>query len=132
MDMALEIAREHGGALGEALMRRALAPKPSGGEAVESGARAFLFAPYLRDTLVACGVLSETFETAITWDRFQEFHATAIAAVRERSPRSATPRRGGRAAGQLPLHPRLPGRPRSVLHGDGARGAAGRWSSGTR
>ena len=31
---------------------------------------AFLAAPYLRDTFVACGVLSDTFETAITWDRF--------------------------------------------------------------
>jgi alkyldihydroxyacetonephosphate synthase len=38
---------------------------------------AFLRAPYLRDTFVAMGVLSETFETAITWDRFPEFHARA-------------------------------------------------------
>ena len=46
-----------------------------GGEAEERGVAgaawrdAFLRAPYLRDTLVAMGVLSETFETAITWDR---------------------------------------------------------------
>ena len=43
---------------------------------------AFLAAPYLRDTLVACGVLSETFETAITWDRFEAFHATVIETAR--------------------------------------------------
>jgi alkyldihydroxyacetonephosphate synthase len=43
---------------------------------------AFLFAPYLRDTFVACGVLSETFETAITWDRFEGFHASVMEAVR--------------------------------------------------
>jgi alkyldihydroxyacetonephosphate synthase len=30
---------------------------------------AFLQAPYLRDTLVAMGVLCETFETAVTWDK---------------------------------------------------------------
>jgi alkyldihydroxyacetonephosphate synthase len=30
---------------------------------------AFLRAPYLRDTLIAMGVLTETFETAVTWDR---------------------------------------------------------------
>jgi alkyldihydroxyacetonephosphate synthase len=30
---------------------------------------AFMAAPYLRDTLVAMGVLTETFETAVTWDR---------------------------------------------------------------
>jgi len=39
-------------------------------------------APYLRDTFMACGVLSETFETAITWDRFEEFHATVMDAAR--------------------------------------------------
>ena len=31
--------------------------------------------------LVACGVLSDTFETAITWDRFDEFHAPVIEAA---------------------------------------------------
>lgn len=41
---------------------------------------AFLRAPYLRDTFVAIGVLSETFETAITWDGFPAFDR----AVRER------------------------------------------------
>jgi alkyldihydroxyacetonephosphate synthase len=45
---------------------------------------AFLRAPYLRDTFVAIGVLSETFETAITWDRFPQFHA----AVSERMTRA--------------------------------------------
>jgi alkyldihydroxyacetonephosphate synthase len=38
---------------------------------------------------VACGVLSDTFETAITWDRFPDFHAevmeTAGRAVAEAS-----------------------------------------------
>ena len=29
--------------------------------------------PYLRDTLVAGGILAETFESAITWDRFEDF-----------------------------------------------------------
>jgi alkyldihydroxyacetonephosphate synthase len=31
--------------------------------------------PYLRDVVVGMGLISETFETAITWDRFAEFHA---------------------------------------------------------
>lgn len=48
---------------------------------------AFLRAPYLRDLLVAIGVLSETFETAITWDRFERLHAEVVtrttAAVRD-------------------------------------------------
>ncbi len=44
---------------------------------------AFLAAPYLRDSLVSLGVLSETFETAITWERFPEFHATVMEAARK-------------------------------------------------
>src|SRR5262249_41550775 len=36
--------------------------------------------PYLRDVLTAMGMVSETFETAITWDRFPEFHAAVMSA----------------------------------------------------
>jgi alkyldihydroxyacetonephosphate synthase len=92
MDQALEIARARGGTAGE---RRTSAPtgrKPldvsgnrpvgSGGGAVDTWRGAFLLAPYLRDTFVACGVLSETFETAVTWDRFEEFHATVMETAR--------------------------------------------------
>jgi alkyldihydroxyacetonephosphate synthase len=50
--------------------------------AAESWRGAFLLAPYLRDTFVACGVLSETFETAITWDRLAEFHGTVMETTR--------------------------------------------------
>ncbi len=38
----------------------------------------------MRDTFVACGVLSDTFETAITWDRFEDFHAAAMEAARSK------------------------------------------------
>ena len=48
---------------------------------------AFLRAPYLRDTFAAMGVLSETFETAITWERLPAFveqvKAAAAAALGE-------------------------------------------------
>jgi len=87
MRLALDIAQSHGGVPNSPPPGR----KPSeagdrGGDgkssAVESWRGAFLLAPYLRDTFVACGVLSETFETAITWDRFEQFHAETMAAVR--------------------------------------------------
>jgi alkyldihydroxyacetonephosphate synthase len=84
MAIALEVARDHGGAPGDVKTTQATA-QPAADSAqspVDSWRSAFLFAPYLRDTLVACGVLSETFETAITWDRFEEFHAAAMLAVR--------------------------------------------------
>ncbi len=44
---------------------------------------AFLRAPYLRDTFVAMGVLSETFETAITWDRLPALVDSVSGAVTE-------------------------------------------------
>lgn len=94
MELALSIAREHGGAPGETTSSSPfVAHSPRKGErtgggdgvdAVGAWRSAFLFAPYLRDTFVACGVLSDTFETAITWDRFEEFHATAMEAARSK------------------------------------------------
>ncbi len=53
------------------------------GDAVGAWRAAFLGAPYVRDALVAMGVLAETFETAITWDRFAAFHERVSAATRE-------------------------------------------------
>jgi alkyldihydroxyacetonephosphate synthase len=65
------------------------------GGAAESWRGAFLLAPYLRDTFVACGVLSETFETAITWDRLREFHATVMETTqRAVAEVSGSPREG--------------------------------------
>ena len=77
MGMVLEIAREHGGVPGEVR-----GGGGEGGDAVGAWRSAFLLAPYLRDTFVACGVLSETFETAVTWDRFEQLHANVTEAAR--------------------------------------------------
>jgi alkyldihydroxyacetonephosphate synthase len=86
IEIAITAARDHGGEPGEVRGQR------SGGgsdDAVGAWRQAFLAAPYLRDNFVALGVLSDTFETAITWERFSEFHArvmdTARAAVAEAS-----------------------------------------------
>jgi alkyldihydroxyacetonephosphate synthase len=43
----------------------------------------FLAAPYLRDVFVAMGVISETFETAITWERFPALHERVTAAAEQ-------------------------------------------------
>ncbi len=82
MHQAVELVGDHGGAAGE-LRGRPEADGGRGQDAVGAWRNAFLAAPYLRDTLVACSVLSETFETAITWDRFDEFHATVSQAARQ-------------------------------------------------
>ncbi|HWA54812.1 MAG TPA: FAD-binding oxidoreductase [Solirubrobacterales bacterium] len=87
MRLALDIAQSHGGVPNSPPPGRKPAGEGSkeGGEsAVDTWRGAFLLAPYLRDTFVACGVLSETFETAITWDRFEDFHADVMEAVRSK------------------------------------------------
>src|SRR5262249_53400446 len=63
MAAALALCAEAGGSWEE---------QAEGSRGGASGAwrEAFLRAPYLRDAFVAMGVLSETFETAITWERF--------------------------------------------------------------
>ncbi len=81
MGLALEIARERGGIAGEIRSRVPGDLPRAGQDSVGAWRNAFLLAPYLRDTFVACGVLSETFETAITWERFEEFHSDVMDAV---------------------------------------------------
>ena len=66
LERALELCREHGGEVGDGAR--------SGGDAVGSWREAFLRVPYLRDVFVAMGVISETFETAVTWERFPALH----------------------------------------------------------
>jgi alkyldihydroxyacetonephosphate synthase len=84
LELALGIAREHGGAPGEVRLRspQPEAPSAPAGDAVDAWRAAFLLAPYARDAFVACGVLTETFETAITWERFEDFHAAATETAR--------------------------------------------------
>ena len=77
LQRATEIARDHGGE-----------PQPQRDDQRDAGATqawrsAFLRAPYRRDALVAMGLVIETFETAITWDRFADFHANVGDAVRD-------------------------------------------------
>jgi alkyldihydroxyacetonephosphate synthase len=51
------------------------------GDPAAAWRRSFTRAPYLRDALVTLGVLCETFETAVTWDRFESLHASVTSAV---------------------------------------------------
>jgi alkyldihydroxyacetonephosphate synthase len=77
MSTALELCSDLGGSW----ERRGSEGSGSGSEAVGNWREAFLRAPYLRDTFVAIDVISETFETAITWDRFEGFHRSVLAAT---------------------------------------------------
>jgi len=89
MARASEICADAGGILPEGGPRLQHAQDGSGaGGAQREGAagawrNAFLQAPYIRDVLVRMAVICETFETAVTWDQFPEFHASVTAAVQE-------------------------------------------------
>jgi len=69
MARALECCADHGGTREQA----------DAGEAHLKGAagiwrNAFIRMPYAREFLNPAGIINDTFETAITWDRFESFH----------------------------------------------------------
>ncbi|MSQ58276.1 MAG: FAD-binding oxidoreductase [Betaproteobacteria bacterium] len=85
---ALEIVREHAGEHAETV--------GEGGQRQGAAGQwrdAFLRMPYFREALTARGIIVETFETAITWDRFPEFHRKIMAET-ERVIEEVTGRKG--------------------------------------
>jgi alkyldihydroxyacetonephosphate synthase len=83
MARALECARDHGGQVPAGAGQTRTAAEGARDGAAGAWRRAFLDAPYLRNAIVALGMVSETFETAVTWDRFPAFHAAVLAAARD-------------------------------------------------
>jgi alkyldihydroxyacetonephosphate synthase len=79
MSRALECCADHGG--------RAEGAEDQG--AAAKWRTAFIRMPYARERMVPRGIINDTFETAITWDRFEGFHA-AIMEATERAIREAT------------------------------------------
>ncbi len=78
---ALEICRDHGGTPDPAAPAGSRGT-PEGG-AVGAWREAFLAMPYLRDVMLQCGVMADTFETAITWERLPAFHEAVVGATQE-------------------------------------------------
>lgn len=75
MQRALELVAGHGGQFDAQAVERSMA----GSDEHRSGAAgawrdAFLRMPYWRDPAVGAGVILDTFETAVTWDRFAAFY----------------------------------------------------------
>ena len=83
LDRGLHLCAEAGGTWEERAVRRPrFTGDPAGGkDAVGAWRDAFFRAPYLRDAFVAMGLLTETFETAVTWERFSALHAAVTAAA---------------------------------------------------
>ncbi len=75
---ALEVVRTHDGEYD------ASAVKGEGGQRLGAAGQwrdSFLRMPYSREVLTPRGIITDTFETAITWDRFAQFHARVKAAT---------------------------------------------------
>ncbi|MFW5920708.1 MAG: FAD-binding oxidoreductase [Polyangiales bacterium] len=82
MEQALELCADHGGRSDDAVHR---AGDSRAGDQGAAGTwkQAFIDAPYLMNVLVSLGVIVDTFETAVTWDRFEELHTSVIRNVRD-------------------------------------------------
>ncbi len=78
---ALELVQDHGGRL-----------LPDD-RAAQAWRTAFIRMPYAREVQVPAGIIGDTFETAITWDRFEAFHGEIMAATGQ-AIREATGRDG--------------------------------------
>ncbi len=119
IDRALELCADHGGTLaGEPTLKEPGGEGADRGDAEGSWRDAFLQAPYLRDTMVATGILAETFETAITWDRFDEYVASVRAAAE-----GALQEICGAGTVTCRTDPRLPRRGGALLHSSRSRQA---------
>ena len=79
---AVECALDHGARIDDdAIVIRSRGAEGARDGAAGSWRNAFVRAPYTRDAIVALGMISETFETACTWDRFDTLYETVTTAV---------------------------------------------------
>ena len=80
MDRALELVRDFGGEYDGAAVERSMQATASDADgehrkgAAGAWRDAFIRMPYWRDPMVGAGAILDTFETAITWDRFDDFY----------------------------------------------------------
>ncbi len=86
MAHAVECIKDHGGAP---------AGTPHGGRDATADAwrEAFIRGPFNREGVIAHGIMHDTFETAITWERLHDFHASVKSAT-ERAIHEVTGRLG--------------------------------------
>jgi len=127
---ALELAARHGGSWDEVRARSGPGGRAEGGQdGPDSQWRgAFLRMPYLRNTFPAMGLIAETFESAVTWDKFPAFHERVTAAA-EAATRAACGRPGAVTCRFAFAYPDGPAPYYTVL-APGRRGEeAGQWDA---
>ncbi|SUA77634.1 Uncharacterized FAD-linked oxidoreductase Rv2280 [Nocardia otitidiscaviarum] len=81
MARAVEICAEHGGRVPDGVRVSDTAEAKVSSGASDVWRSSFLRMPYQRDALAAQSMIVETFETACTWDRFEELRAAVLAAA---------------------------------------------------
>ena len=109
MARALELVQDFGGRLHPDL------------SAAERWRTAFIRMPYNREILTPADVINDTFETAITWDRFSEFHDSVKSAT-EAAILEATGEPGLVTCRFTHIYPDGPA-PYFTFHAKGRRGA---------
>ena len=83
MARAVELCRDAGGLVPPDAVRTRSDEGASREGAAGAWRSAFLNLPYVLNVFARAGIVGETFETAITWDRFEHFHASVSARVQE-------------------------------------------------
>jgi alkyldihydroxyacetonephosphate synthase len=79
IERAVELCSDMGGTVPDGVQTSSSSGSSDG--AVGAWRKSFLRAPYGRDALVSLGCVVDTFETAVTWDRFGDLHTGVSAAV---------------------------------------------------
>jgi alkyldihydroxyacetonephosphate synthase len=83
LERALELVADHGGTLPEPASYTESTHHRRGAGAADTWRSSFLRMPYQRDALAAQSMITETFETACTWDKFDNLEATVTEAANE-------------------------------------------------
>jgi alkyldihydroxyacetonephosphate synthase len=83
MARAVELCRDAGGLVPPDAVRTRSDEGASREGAAGAWRSAFLNLPYVLNVFARAGIVGETFETAITWDRFEAFHASVSARVQQ-------------------------------------------------
>ena len=79
MAKALAVCREHGGRYNRRKVTHTESRVRSG--AAGNWRNNFIKAPYIRDIMARKGMVTETLETAVTWNQFEAFHQAVIDAA---------------------------------------------------
>ncbi len=83
MQRAMECCRDGGGQVPPGAGQTRTDQDAARDGAAGAWRQSFLGAPYLRDALVGMGMITETFETAITWERFPAFHQAVMQSTQD-------------------------------------------------